>query len=85
MIPADPMDLHALILDALAAKVVENGHGLVDLSDSSCLLELGLIDSQDLLDVILLVESQSAREFNPEGMEFEGGLTVRNLINAFAG
>jgi acyl carrier protein len=85
MIPADSlMDLRALVLDALGAKLAENGHGRVDFVDSSDLLELGVMDSQDLLDVILLVESQCAREFNPEGIELEGGLTVRKLINAFA-
>jgi acyl carrier protein len=46
-------------------------------------LELGLIDSKDLLDIILEIEDRCAVAFNPEGVDFEVGLTLSGFISAF--
>jgi len=49
------------------------------------LIKLGLIDSADLLELIVLVESEVGVEFNPEGLDLEEGLTLRRLVSAFVG
>jgi hypothetical protein len=51
---------------------------------STQLLEVGLIDSKDLLDIILEVEERCAVEFDAEHIDFELGLTLGSLISAFA-
>jgi acyl carrier protein len=51
---------------------------------STQLLEVGLIDSKDLLDIILEVEERCAVEFDAERIDFESGLTLGSLISAFA-
>ena len=53
-------------------------------SDNANLVDLGLIDSLELLDVLLEVEAACGREFDPERLDFEGGLTIRKLVAAFA-
>jgi acyl carrier protein len=50
---------------------------------STKLLEEGLIDSKNLLDIILEVETRCAVTFNPEHINFEQGLTLGSLITAF--
>jgi acyl carrier protein len=50
---------------------------------STELLELDLIDSTDLLDLILEVEERLGVQFNPEQIDFEAGLTLGDLIDAF--
>lgn len=54
-----------------------------EVGDDSNLLELGLIDSEDLVDIILEVESQCRCEFNPEAIDMERGLTLKGLVSAF--
>jgi acyl carrier protein len=71
----------ALLGPKLAAQKL--GHRGVDASIQ--LLELGLIDSKELLDIILEVEERCAVQFNPERIDFETGLTLGGLIDAFAG
>jgi acyl carrier protein len=50
---------------------------------STQLLEVGLTDSTDLLDVILEVEHRCAVEFDPLRIDFEEALTFGNLVSAF--
>lgn len=47
------------------------------------LLEVSLIDSTLLLDTILEVETRCGVQFNPERIDFETGVTLEALINAF--
>jgi acyl carrier protein len=54
-----------------------------DGSVSTKLLEEGLIDSTNLLDIILEVEMRCAVTFNPERISVEQGLTLGSLITAF--
>ena len=54
-----------------------------DGSASAKLLEEGLIDSKNLLDIILEVEMRCAVTFNPERINIEQGLTLGSLITAF--
>ena len=50
---------------------------------STRLLEVGLIDSTRLLDIILEVETRCGVQFNPEHIDFETGVTLGGLIDAF--
>ncbi|MBX9775274.1 MAG: acyl carrier protein [Xanthobacteraceae bacterium] len=64
-----------------AARVRALGNGGVDASTR--LLEVGLIDSTRLLDIILEVETRCGVQFNPEHIDFETGVTLGALVNAF--
>lgn len=55
--------------------------GAVDASTR--LSEVGLIDSTHLLDIILEVEHRCAVEFDPTRVDFQGALTLGNLVGAF--
>jgi acyl carrier protein len=43
-----------------------------------------VVDSEDLVEIILEVEQQCGCEFNPESIDFEGGVTLGTLIGSFA-
>ncbi len=73
-----------LLTDALVRRLHDNGRGTSRIDPDSDLIELGLIDSQALLDMILDVEQGSGRMFDAEGMDFESGVTLRRLAAAFA-
>ena len=64
-----------------ARKRWELQDGNIDLSTR--LLEVGLIDSTRLLDIILEVETRCGVEFNPEHIDFETSITLGSLISAF--
>lgn len=73
-----------LLTDALVRRLHDNGRGTSRIDPDSDLIELGLINSQALLDMILDVEQGSGRMFDAEGMDFESGVTLRRLAAAFA-
>jgi len=50
---------------------------------STQLFDVGLLDSTHLLDIILEVEQRCAVKFDPTRVEFEGALTLGNLVSAF--
>jgi|UPI00054DC1C5 acyl carrier protein len=52
-------------------------------SASTRLLEEGLIDSKNLIDIILEVEMRCAVTYNPEHISLEQGLTLGSLVTAF--
>lgn len=72
----------ALLTEALARKLGGEGRAARIDTDAD-LVELGLIDSQALLDIILDVEASSGCMFDAEGMDFEHGVTLRGLAAAF--
>jgi acyl carrier protein len=75
--------IRTTILELLSPRLSLSG--LKNSIDASTqLLEIGLIDSKDLLDIILEVEERCAVEFDPEHIDFEAGLTFGSLITAFA-
>jgi hypothetical protein len=73
----------ALLTDALSRRLHQEGRGASRIDADADLIELGLIDSQALLDMILDVEQGSGRMFDADGMDFEGGVTLRRLAAAF--
>lgn len=72
----------ALLTEALARKLRKDGRG-GRIDPDADLIELGIIDSQALLDMILEVEDGTGRMFDAEGMDFEHGVTLRRLAAAF--
>jgi acyl carrier protein len=76
-------DIRELILTALAPKLATSLATTVVDNDTN-LTEFGLIDSADLMEVIMWVEEKAKIEFNPERLELENGVTLQNLIDAFA-
>jgi len=69
-------------------ELLPQGRGRSLLKDGSLdpsikLLETGLIDSTNLLDIILEVEMRCGVEFNPSSIDFETGVTLGGLISAF--
>jgi acyl carrier protein len=75
--------VRSAVLGALGRTLSASGRGADDIDEQSRLLELGLIDSEDLIEIILEVEQQCGCEFNPEQMDLEAGLTLGELISAF--
>ena len=43
-----------------------------------------MIEFLPMTNVLLEVEAACGREFDPERLDFEGGLTIRKLVAAFA-
>lgn len=70
-----------LTLLAPAQGRIEIKEGGIDASTR--LLEAGLIDSKNLLDIILEVEKRCDVRFNPEHIDFERGITLGSLVTAF--
>jgi len=75
-------DVRELVLAALAPKLAAAAMTVAVGNDTN-LTELGLIDSADLMEVIVWFEEQGELEFNPDGLELENGVTLQGLINAF--
>ena len=73
-----------LLNEALTRRLRQDGRTAPKIDPDSDLIELGLIDSQALLDVILDVEQGSGKLFDADGMDFESGVTLRRLAAAFA-
>ena len=71
------------LLRAGLAKALQSA-GLSRDADDVNLLEVGVIDSQRLLDLILEVEDGSGRIFDPTRIDFESGVTLTKLVGAFA-
>ncbi len=75
--------VRSIVHRAVMRKLSAAGRNATDIDDGCKLLELGVIDSEDLVEIILEVEEQCGYEFNPEGMDFEGGVTLGTLVGSF--
>jgi acyl carrier protein len=85
MLSFDQRDaVRSTVLAVLASKLRDQGRNLAALHEETKLLELGLIDSEDLIAIILEVEERCECEFDPAEMDFEDGLTLGALITCFA-
>jgi len=73
-----------LLSSALVRRLRQDGRGAARIGPDSDLIELGLVDSQALLDMILEAEAGSGWMFDAEGMDFESGVTLRRLAASFA-
>ncbi len=74
--------IRELVLAALAPKLAAAVATAIIDNDTN-LTELGLIDSADLMEVIVWVEEKGKIEFNPDRIELENGVTLQGLIDAF--
>lgn len=75
--------VRSTVLRAVACKLSAAGHERNDIDEGSKLLELGFIDSEDLIEIIFDVEAQCGCEFDPQELDLETGLTLGGLIGAF--
>jgi hypothetical protein len=73
-----------LLAEALAQRLGQAGAPAAEIGRESKLLELGIIDSQALLDIILEVEASCGRTFDPMRLDLESGITLGMLAGAFA-
>jgi acyl carrier protein len=73
-----------LLSDALTRRLRQNGRPVSNIDVDLDLIESGLVDSQALLDVILAVESQCGLMFDFDEMDFERGVTLRQIAAALA-
>ena len=69
---------------ALARYLGRAGRAEALIDARTDLLQLGPIDSQALVDIILEVEESSGRIFDPERLSLEGGITLDTIAGAFA-
>jgi acyl carrier protein len=74
--------IRSTVLAMLPAGRVRSALG-DNIDASTRLIEVGLIDSTRLLDIILEVETRCGVQFNPEHIDFETGVTLGSLIGAF--
>jgi hypothetical protein len=56
----------------------------VPFTDDTKLVEIGLVDSMALLDLILEVEN-AGHVFQPEMLDLESGVSIRTIASAFVG
>jgi acyl carrier protein len=75
--------LQQIITDSLAQRLRQDGRSMPRIDPDADLIDLGVLDSQALLDVILDVEQRSDCLFDADGMDFERGVTLRRLAAAF--
>lgn len=75
--------VRSTLIRALLRKLSSQGHDASALDHESKLLEVGLIDSEDLIEIILEVEEQCTCEFNPDEIDLENGLTLAGLTRCF--
>lgn len=73
----------ALLTDALARRLRQDGRAAPRIDADADLIELGVVNSQALLDMILDVEQGCGQMFDADGMDFERGVTLRRLAAAF--
>lgn len=73
-----------LLTEALSRKLRQAGNPAARVDEGTKLLEIGIIDSQGLIDIILEVEEGSGRAFDPTRLDLERGVTLGMLANAFA-
>ena len=83
-LPAPEFELvSSVLMEALRRKLVDSGR-TAEFDQQTELIEVGLIDSQDLLDLIMEVEQRCGRVFDPERIDLEDAITLAKLASAFA-
>lgn len=70
-----------IIWGFLAPKLAEMGSPAID--DDTNLMGSVLIESVELLELVVWVEENAQVEFDPDSLNLEDGVTIRQLISAF--
>ena len=84
MINANNRDfVGSTVRQILSLRLAAAGVSDDELTQGTKLLEIGLIDSEDLVEVILEVEERCGCEFNPVEIDLEGGLTLDKFTSSF--
>lgn len=74
-----------LLIEVLLRKLGEARIPATGIDETTALIDLGLIDSQGLLDIILEVEEGCGRTFDPLLVDLEGVVTLERIATAFTG
>ena len=82
-ISSDPGAVRVAVLRVLRRLLSSSGRSSGRIDDSTKLLEIGLIDSEDLIEIILEVEQECGCQFDPNETDLENGLTLGGLIASF--
>jgi len=80
---AEAVAMMGLIGDTVARRLRPSRGGSPRIDPDADLMEYGLLDSVALLDIILEVEQKSGTQFDADGVDLDGGLTLRRLAAAF--
>jgi len=75
--------VRAAVLRAMARRLAASGRQPQEVNMTARLLELGLFDSEDLIDIILEVEERCDLSFDPDRLDLEAGLTLAGLVECF--
>lgn len=77
--------IRAAVIAVLRRKFEQRSLPMVTFeADDGELVDVGLLDSLDLIDVLFEVQATCGCEFDPEHLKLEGGVTVRKLVAAFS-
>jgi len=71
------------IVSILRTAIRERVPSDLSFTDDTDFRELGIIDSQMFIEVVLTVEDTSNCIFNPEGHDWDSGLSIVKLARAF--
>jgi acyl carrier protein len=77
----NPIELK--VRQILAERLDAAGWSDFRLTDETKLLDLGIIDSEDLIEMILEVENYFECEFDPVEIDLESGLTLSGFVKSF--
>lgn len=79
----DQTQCQTLITDILTNRLRQQGQRMPHIAPNADLVELGLVDSQTLFDIIMEVEKQSGWLFDPDRIDLETEITLCQLAAAF--
>lgn len=77
-------EVRQLILELLTPKLKSVGYSINDIDDTTDLMTLGILDSLDLLDMMLVIEEKTGFQFCPENADLDHGLTIESFVSAFS-
>jgi acyl carrier protein len=72
-----------LLVAAMRRKLQSAGISTAGVDETTPLIDLGLIDSQALLDIILEVEDRCGLSFDPLRIDLESHVTLERIATAF--
>lgn len=81
--PANADGVRRLLMEVAMRKLGQAGVSTAGIDGTSALIDLGLIDSQGLLDIILEVEDGCGLTFDPLRIDLESGVTLDRIAAAF--
>lgn len=83
--PLDTSDSILTLLTDILRRQLGRGGQAIRIEPDVDLIERGVLDSQGFLDLILEAEEKSARMFDAERIDFDGGgMTLQRIAAAFA-